>query len=215
MKKIITYLIILSYTIVGFSQTKNDIIDFKNINLTLLDSLIFEEAMKEREKINVSRVIHDDICANAAKYQSEYCSYYDTISHFNNRKYKGVFLEKPGQRFDYFLSKNKSKSKYNVRIEIIIQFNKVSLNDYSCITTGTYQDYAETIVRQYMSSKTHKEGLLFARDKYGKVHGEYKTEYNSKTDCLTNTGFFALVYEGYNGDKNDLVNIFNMVNQTK
>jgi hypothetical protein len=204
MKKIITYLIILSYTIVGFSQTKNDIIDFKNINLSLLDSLIFEEAMKERQKINISRVIHNDICAKAAKYQSEYSSYYDTISHLNNKKYKGNILVKPSNRFDFFLKQSDSKLKYNSKIEVIIQFNNVSSNQYSCITKGTYQDYAETIVKKYMASKSHKYGLLYERDKFGSVHGEFKTDYNSKTDCLTNTGFFVLVCEDNKVDKNYL-----------
>jgi hypothetical protein len=208
MKKIITYLIILSYTIVGFSQTKNDVVNFKQINLKLLDSLIFDEAMKERKKMNLKPLIHDDICAKTAKYQSDYCSNYNEINHENNKNYLGVFLKNPSDRFNFYLNKTKTKLNYELKIEILTQYKNVSSTNYVRLTSKTYEDYAKNIIKNFMLSSSHKDGLLFEMDDYGIIHGEYKTSYNSKTDCLTTTGFFVLVFEYYKGKKVDLLSYF-------
>jgi len=208
MKIIIIYLIVLTYSVIGLSQTKNDVVNFKKINTKLLDSLVFEEVMKERSKLNIDRIVHDNICGKAAKYQSEYSSYYDTISHVNNKRYKGNILVNPKDRFEFFLKQSKNKLNYDSNIEVITQFKKVSSRNYSCIKTGTYQEYAKIIVRNYMSSRPHRYAILYSNENFGTVHGEFKTEYNSETDCLTNTGFIAFVYEGYKLDKSDLENLF-------
>ena len=41
--------------IFGFSQSEVDLIDFNNFNLDLLDSLVFEEACKQREIYKIGR----------------------------------------------------------------------------------------------------------------------------------------------------------------
>ena len=75
MKKIIIVISILVYSNVGISQTKNDVLDLKNINYKLLDSLVFDEAMKERGKIGIPPIKKDLICLKIknAKIKNYFC----------------------------------------------------------------------------------------------------------------------------------------------
>jgi len=196
MKKILISIILLFSTLL-LSQTKDDVIDFKKINLKLLDSLIFEEAMKERLKEGVSRMKHDEICGEAALYQSEYMSHYNVIGHINDKEFRNVLLKKLGDRFSYFLKNKKTKRVYENKVEILTQFKNISYFNnkgisYKGIDTKTYQNYAEVIIKGFMSSPSHKFGLLYELSEHGYMCGEYRTFYNSKTDCLSVTGFFVL-----------------------
>jgi len=208
MKKILIFMTVLFYSNVGISQTKNDVIDFKKINLKLLDSLIFEEAMKERKKLNISRMVHDDICSKTAKYQAEYCSNYNEYSHINNKPYLGYLLKQPNNRFDFYVNKTKSKLEYTVNLEVLMQYSKISTTNYTKLTSKTYEDFAKSVISSFMSSKSHKEAVLFEMSEFGKMHGEYKSHYNSKTDCITTAGFFVLVLGEYTGKKIDLLSFF-------
>ena len=205
MKKIIIVVSILVYSNVGSSQTKNDLIDFKKINLKFLDSLIFEEAMKERKKVNLSRMVHDDNCSKTAKYQAEYCSNYNELTHVNNKPYLGFLLNEPNDRFKFYVNKSKSKLKYKVNMEIITQYKKINTTNYINLISKTYEDCAKSVIMSFMSSKSHKESVIFEMDYFGKMHGEYKSYYNSKTDCLTTTGFFVLVLGNHYISKNYLL----------
>lgn len=206
MKKIILILFVTFSTLL-LSQTKDDVIDFKNINLKLLDSLIFEEAMKERKKEKLNRMFHDEICGEAALYQSEYMSHYNVISHTNDKEFRNVSLRKLGDRFSYFLKNKKTKRIYENKIEILTQFKNInSLNSrgitYHDIINKTYQNYAEVIIKNFMSSPPHKFGILYDLSEYGDMCGEFRTFYNDKTDCLSITGFFVLDYKIGNYVKN-------------
>ena len=208
MKKIIIVVSILVYSNVGVSQKRNDLIDFKKINLKFLDSLIFEEAMKERKKVNLSRMVHDDNCSKTAKYQAEYCSNYNELTHVNNKPYLGHLLKQPNNRFDFYVNKSKSKLEYGVNMEIVMQYKKISTTNYTNLISKTYEDCAKSIISAFMSSKSHKQAVIFEMDDFGKMHGEYKSYYDSKTDCLTTTGFFVLVFGKYKGEKIDLLSFF-------
>ena len=205
MKKIIIGISILVYSNVGVSQKRNDLIDFKKINLKFLDSLIFEEAMKERKKVNLSRMVHDDNCSKTAKYQAEYCSNYNELTHVNNKPYLGSLLKEPNNRFEFYVNKSKSKLKYKVNMEIIMQYKNINTTNYTNLISKTYEDCAKSIIMSFMSSESHKESVIFEMDEFGKMHGEYKSYYNSKTDCLTTTGFFVLVFGNHYISKNNLL----------
>lgn len=192
--KIIT-IVFLIFSTICFSQKKEDIINFKNINLKLLDSLVFENAMKERAKENLPRMLHDEICAKAALYQSEYMSHYNIISHTNYKSFRGVTLNRLGDRFRYFLGTKKPKKNYETRIEILTQYKNVSTLDYYGVGEKTYQNFARSIIEGFMSSPPHKAGLLYDMSEHGDMAGEYKTFYNPITDCLSVTGLFCLIYD--------------------
>jgi len=198
MNKILISITLLFSTLL-LSQTKDDVIDFKKINLKLLDSLVFEEAMKERKKANVSRMKHDEVCGESAKYQSEYMSHYSVFSHENHKIFRNVLLEKHSDRFNYFLKNKKTKKEYKNKMEILFQYKNVTTINYMGIDKKTYQNYAEDIIKNFMSSKFHKIALLYDMINYGNMCGEYKTHYNPNTDCLSVTGFFVLEYKGYSG----------------
>ena len=208
MKKIIIGVSILVYSNVGVSQKRNDLIDFKKINLKFLDSLIFEEAMKERKKVNLSRMVHDDNCSKTAKYQAEYCSNYNELTHVNNKPYLGFLLNEPNDRFKFYVNKSKSKLEYTINMEIIMQYKKINTTNYTNLISKTYEDCAKSIIMSFMSSESHKESVIFEMDYFGKMHGEYKSYYNSKTDCLTTTGFFVLVFGDHKGKISKYVNAF-------
>ena len=110
MKKIIIILLTI-LTSVGFSQTKSDIINFDKLNSKLIDSLIFEEAMKQRALYNKSRMKKDKICGMAAKYQSDYMSFYNCFSHKNDKKFKDVLLKSKDRKSTRLNSSHMSESR--------------------------------------------------------------------------------------------------------
>lgn len=194
MKKIIISLLFTFYSITILSQNKNDILDFNNINYNLLDSLVFEEAMKLRESYKLDRMKKDAVCDLAAKYQSEYMSYYNTITHKNDKSFKGVLLKTHGDRFRHFLSKSpKNNLKYDTKIEVLIQFPTINKINYVGLDSKTYEDYAKFIISSFITSEAHKHGMLYNMKEFGDMYGEYKSHYDKKTDTLYVTGLFVLV----------------------
>jgi hypothetical protein len=55
MKKIIIVISILVCSNVGISQKRNDLIDYNNVNLDLLNSLVIEKAAHVRDSLNKSK----------------------------------------------------------------------------------------------------------------------------------------------------------------
>jgi len=93
---------ILLSSVVSFSQTKNDTIDFNKVNYTLLNDLIFQKHNEEREKEGSQLRIKDDICKSASQYQVDYMSTYSVVCHDNDKSFRGVTLTGPRDRFNYF-----------------------------------------------------------------------------------------------------------------
>lgn len=192
MKKIILYLIVVLNVTTILSQTKNDILNLNNPNLELLDSLLFKEAMIQR-KLNNKRVIEKDyICGLAAKYQSEYMSYYNSFSHENTNEFKGVLLKEHYERFEFFKKKTNSKVKYRTFHEILTMMNGLGTTEYIGLVSKTYENYAQVLIGYFMTSKSHKSALLYDVDS-GKMVCNFKTHYNQKTKSLYVTGFYSFV----------------------
>lgn len=193
MKNIITTILLL-LTINLFSQTRKDVFDINKPNLKLLDSLLFEEAMKQR-KLNNRKVIERDyICGLSAKYQSEYMSHYNVFEHENDKEFKGVLLKEHQDRFNHFLKKNKSKLKYRTFHEILVMLESVDVYNYEGIVSKTYENYAECLIHYYMTSPGHKATLLYDVDS-GVMVCDFKSEYNQKTKSLYVTGFYSFAKE--------------------
>lgn len=183
MKNIILLLLI---TINVFSQTKNDFLDLKNINYRLLDSLVFDEAMRQRNLIGNPPVKKDNTCYIAAKYQSEYMSHFNEFSHENTKKYNGVLLKHSWDRFNFFNEKVKNKKEIIGTLEILLVIDKL---DRKYVNLNTYSDYAKEIINFYLLSPNHKISLLYYDEKYN-LFGNFKTKYNDLTKCLYVTGLY-------------------------
>ena len=187
MKKIIIGISILVYSNVGSSQTKNDVLDLKNINYKLLDSLVFDEAMKERGKIGRPPIKKDLICYTAAKYQSEYMSNFKVFDHKNMEKFKGILLEHSYDRYDFFSKKLKSNKEIVGTMEILVEI--IDLNK-KYKNLNTYEEYAKKVIEFYLSSPEHRMALLYDNEKYN-VFGDFKTVYNDINKSLYVTGLYS------------------------
>ncbi len=178
---------VLFYSNVGISQTKNDVLDLKSINYKLLDSLVFDEAMKQRDKIGTPPVKKDVICYTAAKYQSEYMSNFKVFDHKNMEKYKGVLLEHSYDRYDFFSKKLKSKKEIINTTEILVKINNL---DKKYLNLDTYEEYAKKVIEFYLLSPAHRAALLYHNEKYD-IFGDFKTVYNDVNKCLYVTGLYS------------------------
>jgi hypothetical protein len=157
------------------------------------------------EKITVKDVINSSLNIDLNVFiQSHHYNKGGIISNinegsFNIKNLLGSLLKEPNDRFKFYVNKSKSKLKYKINMEIIMQYKKINTNNYTNLISKTYEDCAKSIIMSFMSSEPHKESVIFEMDDFGKMHGEYKSYYNSKTDCLTTTGFFVLVFGDQKG----------------
>lgn len=186
MKRIIVLLFVIMSSLVGVSQTKTDVIDFKKFNSDLLNSLILEECNKIRAQNNLKPFIEDIICGSSAKYQSGYMSTYNILTHDNTKTFDSHFFPDLDDRFNYYYKKLKGDRIYFLVFEVATSRLRVSTSKYPGITTRTYQNYAENIISGFMKSKHHREVLL----DYNKdiTYGSFKVTYNQSTDNLYVTG---------------------------
>ena len=88
--------LVLSVISTVFSQTPDDFIDPENINVELMDSLMFVVVNKLRESKGLNTIEFDSVCYESAKYQNNYFLKNGTKSH-NHIKSDGdtLFLETP------------------------------------------------------------------------------------------------------------------------
>ena len=171
--------------IFGFSQSEVDLIDFNNFNLDLLDSLVFEEACKQREIYKSVPLIKDKLCWAAAKYQCDYMSFYNTAGHKNDKKFQGVLLKTVGERIDYFITKSKSNLNPHVKMEILIEMPGISKQNYIGFENKDYQTLSKTLIDYFMSSPHHKMALLWSIGlDFVQILGNFNTLYNKKTDTF-------------------------------
>lgn len=198
MKKIIFYLLFTTNFLLFFSQTRNDVVNINNPNLKLLDSLLFEEAMKQRKLNNAKPIKKDIICELSAEYQSEYMAEYNVFDHFNTQKFKGVFLEGVSDRVNHFIKARKTKVKYLTRYEIITMVEDIYTNNYKGLKNRTYQELSEVLINAYMVSTLHRITLLLDykkgefNDKY-EMRCDFKAKRNPKNNSIFVTGVYLCV----------------------
>ena len=195
MKRIkLTFLIFPFSILFGFTQTESDIIDFDNINLNLIDSLIFEEACKQRDIYKSVPLRKDKLCGLAAKYQSDYMSFYNTAGHTNDKKFQGVLLKKCGDRVRYFEKKINSNKKIKTYMEIMINMPGIKSRNYIGFEKKDYQTLSKAIIVYFMDSPHHKMALLYTTNlSYVEIHGNFKTSYNKENDSFYITGVLTYV----------------------
>jgi hypothetical protein len=178
---------ILLSSVVSFSQTKNDTIDFNKVNYTLLNDLIFQKHNEEREKEGSQLRIKDDICKSASQYQVDYMSTYSVVCHDNDKSFRGVILSGPRDRFNYFSKGSKLNQTYHGEI----------CYNFFCGKSHkiTYEDLAQQTINAFLSSVPHKVVMLSHITSPGKQYGFFSTTSTQKSGYFNFfvTGFFGYV----------------------
>ena len=179
MKKIIIGISILVYSNVGVSQKRNDLIDYNNINIELLNSLVIEKAAHVRDSLNKSKSFYDKTLFDITKFQNDYMSKYDIITHGNTLKIKNKSLNSIKDRIDFFVP----NKEYVVCFEISMCFPYL---EYDI----TYEYVSSSIINGYMSSPSHRCALIIDGDSETplKIKIHFKTSLNPKSKKLYNTG---------------------------
>lgn len=182
MKNILTLAILLVF-VFGFSQTKNDTIDFNHVNYTLLNDLIFQKHNEERVKDGSPNRIKENVCKLSSQYQADYMSQNFVICHDNDKSFRGVFLHEPSDRFDYFCKGSKIKSRFES--EICFYYAGNSRIKY------TYDQLAQEVIDSFLSSDSHKTLMLSGLFSFsGKQYGFFSTASSLKN------GYFRLYVTG-------------------
>jgi hypothetical protein len=181
MKKILIFMTVLFYSNVGISQTKNDVIDYKNINIDLLNRLIIEKVGRIRDSLNLSKPIYDETLLNVTKFQNDYLSNYDVLTHGNSLKLKNKSLNSLIERINFFNPNKKCVACF----EISTCFPYMpTRNDM------TYEYVSFLMVNAYMSSLFHRAALIIDGDSETSfnVRINFKTSLSSNSKKLYNTG---------------------------
>ena len=181
MKKIIIVVSILFYSNVGISQTKSDLIDYNNINIELLNSLVIKKAAYVRDSLNKTKAFYDETLSKVTKFQNDYISTYDILTHDNTLKIKSKRLDSIGNRLEFF----NPKRKYIVCFEISLC---VPYMPYR--TNVTYEYVSSRMIEAYMSSPGHRIALIIDGSSKNplKISINFKTSLSPKSKKLYNTG---------------------------
>jgi len=150
--KTYTSITLIFLSIVLFGQTRNDTVDFKNINHLLLSELILEKCNNERAKDSLIPFQKHEVCFSAAKYQSEYMSFYNVVCHVNDFSFQNMKLKGFNDRMEFFSKKQKKEIKF--------YFEVCLLRHYHHTDKITYDNLSFELISQFMRSKPHRYFLM-------------------------------------------------------
>jgi hypothetical protein len=167
--------------VLTISQKRNDLIDYNNVNLDLLNSLVIEKAAHVRDSLNKSKAFYDETLSKVTKFQNDYLSTYDIMSHGNTLKIKNKSLNSLGDRLDFF----NPKRKYISYMEILVCLPYMPYR-----TNLTYDYVSSSMIEAYMSSPGHRYALITDGDSETplKISINFKTSLSPKSKKLYNTG---------------------------
>ena len=139
-------------SIILFGQTRNDTVDFKNINHSLLNELLLEKANDERKNISVIPYVEHEVCSLSAQYQCEYMAFYNRVCHTNDFEFKNEKLVFIDDRVEFF-SKGTKKN-------LVSDYEICLMREYSYFKKITYEKLSSELIGQFMDSEPHKKCLL-------------------------------------------------------
>jgi hypothetical protein len=171
MKKLVT-LLVLFLSVVGFTQTRKDIVPI-NIDINYLDSLVLQ-ICNERTKDSLVVKTRNSVTFKCAEYQSSYMAKYSICTHNNSNTHRGVTLKTIADRKKYF-----DKTSINSIAEICT---------FTTTNKMTYEELANRIIDNYFLSPAHKK-TIFNDYPYGSFSctvGTYKGQ-----NGVYVTGFFS------------------------
>ena len=163
-----------------FSQSPDDFIDPENINVELMDSLMFLVVNKLRESKGLDTIEFDSVCYESAKYHNNYSLKNGTKSH-NHIKSDGdtLFLETPSDRIEYFSEKyGKNGRRYGKE-------NCTGWEDVSpqMLNRITYKEYVMDAMTEFYSNSIFEKELVKVyknSEHYGATNFSYKKGENGR-----------------------------------
>jgi uncharacterized protein YkwD len=128
-------------------------IDYKNVNLTLLENLIHEEINKARKANGASQLINDFTLRKAAVDQNNYCVRNTDLSHTQSSPGKRTIKD----RVQYY-GKGYSMMAENLIYEgFTVRRTNGKISD---IIAPTYRELAKTMVVNWMKSPGHRQNIV-------------------------------------------------------
>lgn len=187
MKKIIILSLLLNFSISLFSQKETDIVDYKKINIDLLNNLIGESLNKMRDSLSLSKMKYDESLSKVTKFQNDFISGKDVLTHENNTIIKNKTMKELEDRLEFF----NPQKKYLTCSEISMYY---PINDYSKYYNYTYGELSELIIKSYMNSIGHKLAITIdgSSEFQCDVYFNFKTSLNIKNNKIYNTGVIVL-----------------------
>ena len=163
MKKMTILLLFVSNFL--FAQSQFDVIDYNNLDTNLLQELVINQINKFRAKNNLTPFKFDSVSYKAAEYQSSYLvqnsmakSRRDIVfNYYNELPHKGILLNTPWDRLEYF----SSLERVNRRL-----LNSINITSFSPVDMfETYEIFAMGSLETWLSTPgTIRETLLFEGD---------------------------------------------------
>jgi hypothetical protein len=139
-------------SIILFGQTRNDTVDFKNINHSLLNELLLEKANDERKNISVIPYVEHEVCSLSAQYQCEYMTFYNRVCHENDFEFKNEKLVQIKDRVEFFSKRTKKN--------LVPYYEICLMKEYFYFKKITYEKLSSELIGQFMRSEPHKQSLL-------------------------------------------------------
>lgn len=128
-------------------------IDYKNINLTLLENLIYEEINKARRANGAGPLANDLTLRKAAVDQNNYCVRKMELSHYQNTPGKKTIKDRV-----LFYGKGYSMMAENLIYEgFTVRRTNGKISD---ILTPSYRKLAKTMVINWMQSPGHRQNIV-------------------------------------------------------
>ncbi len=135
-----------------FSDDHNSRIDPNNIDLDLLEELVHAEVNKLRARKRLSKLKRDPLLLRAADMQNNYCLKKGTLTHRQPSSSKRAH----GDRIRY-LGGDYSYTGENLQY---IGFTTYTRGNRVWYDTGTYEEMAKDIVKNWIQSKGHYANLV-------------------------------------------------------
>lgn len=134
-------------------STANQKIDYKRVNISLMEALVHEEINKARNANGRGSLQNDRILRKAAEDQNNYCLRNTDLTHYQTTPGKETIKD----RVQYY------GTGYTIMAENLIYegFTVRRTNGViSDILTPTYRQLAKTLVVNWMNSPSHRDNIL-------------------------------------------------------
>jgi hypothetical protein len=154
---IITSVLFLTIHCSLFSQTPDDYIDPENINVELMDSLMFSVVNRLRESKGLNTIEFDSVCYKSARYHNDYFLEHGKYSHDHTEYNKdSLLLKTPTDRINYFSEKyGKTGRRYGKE-------NCTGWEDVSpqMLNKITYKEYVMDAMTEFYSNSICEKELV-------------------------------------------------------
>ncbi|MCB0481702.1 MAG: hypothetical protein KDC83_09730 [Flavobacteriales bacterium] len=147
--------IILGVGKIGYAQSPNQVVDYKNVDLAYLEHLVKEEVDQLRAQRNLAPLLNDSILYLAAGNQNSYNLKQQKLSHTQQ---KNKAFEDPQLRIEYYGAMNVYAGEnvlyFPVGIPTQVAYQKET------ISPSTYLEYAQAIAMGWKHSKHHYSNIV-------------------------------------------------------